>query len=319
MFTRRDVLLGTAAAGVGALLPRTNEVSAAPSQPTTPVGFSVPPGACDTHVHLFGEEPRYPFAPSSSYKTVPATADESRAMHHALHVARVALIQPSAYGSDNSCILDGVKRRGAAARAVVRIDETTSDKALDEMHRLGARGVREDFDSLAEARQGLDRAARRIAGRNWHINTNLRVGMLESLADQLMALPVPVVIDHWAGANPALGTGQPGFDVLLELLRKGKVYVKLTHIGPALLPSAPGADPVEPLAKAMVAANPQRIFWGTNWPHQGPRPRGYKLPALAPHNEVDDGALFNRFAVWVPDAVQRKTILADNPATLYGF
>jgi predicted TIM-barrel fold metal-dependent hydrolase len=91
-------------------------------------------------------------------------------MHHALHVARVALIQPSAYGSDNRCILDGVKRRGREARAVVRIDETTSDKALDEMHRLGARGIREDFESLAEARQRLDAAARRIAGRNWHIN-----------------------------------------------------------------------------------------------------------------------------------------------------
>src|SRR5262245_55213471 len=121
MLTRRELLIGGAAAGAASLLPDAGDLAAAPSQPRTPVSFRVPAGACDTHVHLFGEEPRYPFAATSSYKTVPATAEESRMMHKALHVDRVALIQPSAYGSDNRCILDGVKLRGAGARAVVRI------------------------------------------------------------------------------------------------------------------------------------------------------------------------------------------------------
>ena len=323
MLTRREALTSIAATGlaIGDLATRLFGAGSDVPLPATPVTFAVPPNACDTHTHLFGDQQRYPYAPTSSYRHPPSTPDDMRALQKALHLERVVLIQPSAYASDNRCILDGVQALGARARAVIKIDDTTTDADLDRMHARGARGVRlnaGDARTVEQARQRIGDITRRIAGRPWHINTALEVPALPELEELLGTSSVPIVFDHFAGADAAEGTGQRGFASLVNLLKSGKVYVKLSRIL-NVSKMAPDYPDVAPIAKALIAANPQRILWGTDWPHAGMRARGAKATDISPYTQQDDGRVFNQFAVWAPDPAVRKTILVDNPAKLYGF
>jgi predicted TIM-barrel fold metal-dependent hydrolase len=242
-----------------------------------------------------------------------------RKLDQALHIERAVLIQPSGYGTDNSCLLDGLKQLGSKSRGVVAIDEKTNDKALDDMDRVGVRGIRLNTgQNVSEARGRLRDAAQRLAGRKWHINTALQLPILEGLQEDIMGLPVPLVIDHYAGSHAANGIHQPGFDVLLKLLKGGNIYVKLSRLH-NVSTQAPGYADVEPLAKALMAANSQRLLWGTDWPHAGIRPPGYKPTDISPYLQYDDGLIFNEFAAWAVEPARRQTILVDNPARLYGF
>jgi predicted TIM-barrel fold metal-dependent hydrolase len=320
MLTRREALFGAAAAGVAGLFRGISVVSADGPQPSMPVKWAVPPGACDTHVHVFGDQRQYPYAPTSGYRHPPATADELNALHKHLHVDRVVVVQPSGYGVDNRSTLDGVGKLGSRARAVVAIDDKTTDKELDDFDRRGARGIRVNIgQTMPEARQRLEASTRRIAGRKWHLNTAVNLSLLEGLFDSLAGSPVPIVIDHWVGAQPALGPGQAGMETLGRLMKTGKVYIKITHRIHTLSKQPPDYPDAAPIAKAIVAANPERILFGTDWPHAGIRPPDKTPTDISPYVQIDDGRLFNQFPVWVPDAAQRKTILVDNPARLYGF
>ena len=141
--------------------------------------------------------------------------------------------------------------------------------------------------------------------------------MIEAIKEQVASAPVPVVFDHFGGARAALGVGQPGFGTLLNLVKTGKAYVKVSAPYRSST-QAPGYPDVAPLAKALVAANPERILWGSDWPHPQQIP-GRDVSDVTPLYQIDDGRVFNLFAVWVPDAAQRKTILVDNPAKLFGY
>jgi predicted TIM-barrel fold metal-dependent hydrolase len=323
MPSRRDVLLG-ALAGAGSLLRRSASLMAAASQPATPVGFPVPAGACDCHTHVFGDPRRFTFAPGRVYTPEPASIDEMRALHRALHVDRVVIVQPSVYGADNACTLDGIMQLGARARGVAVIDERTSDTALDEMDRAGIRGVRINLATSgvtdpAMARRRFDAAAGRIKGRTWHIQIYSELSMIAAMRSQFMASPVLVVFDHFGSAQAKLGTKQPGFDVLLDLVRSGKAYVKISGAYRSST-QAPDYSDAAPLARALVAANVERILWGTDWPHpDSAQVAGRNATDIAPLLQIDDGRLLNQLAGWTPDAALRKTILVDNPARLYGF
>ena len=319
MLTRRQVLINMAAAGTAAVVRGDAEAVAAVPQPATPVRFSVPAGACDTHTHVFCDPERFPYAPTSGYRHEPATPDDQRTLHRALHIDRVVIIQPSAYGTDNRCTIDGVRQLGSRARGVVAIDDNIANAALDEMDTAGIRGIRVNIGrAVVDARPRLEAAVQRLAGRDWHVNISVRLSMLEGLSEQVSESPVPIVIDHFAGSQASLGVQQPGFDVLLDLLRTGKIYLKLSRIH-SVSTEAPDYADVAPLAKAFIAANPQRILWGTDWPHAGVRPPGYSATDISPYFQIDDGRVFNQFAVWAPDPSLRQTILVDNPARLYGF
>ena len=319
MLTRRQALLNMAAAATAAALPHDGEAATAVPQPATPVTFRVPAGACDTHTHVFCDPEQFPYASTSRYRHMPATPGDLCMLHRALHVDRVVIIQPSAYGTDNRCTIDGVTQLGSRARGVVAIDDNTPDAALDEMAAAGVRGIRVNLGrSLAAAQPRLDAAARRVAGRGWHVNTAVSLSLLEGLSEQLSGSPAPIVIDHFAGAEAARGTQQPGFDVLLDLLRTGAIHVKLSRIH-NVSTEAPDYGDVAPLAQALIAANPERILWGTDWPHAGIRAPGYSATDVSPYLQIDDGRVFNQLAVWAPDPGLRRTILVDNPARLYGF
>jgi predicted TIM-barrel fold metal-dependent hydrolase len=315
MVSRRNVLIG-ALAGAAALARRGASLAAAASQPSTRVGFVVPPGACDCHTHVFGDPRRFAFAAARTYTPEPASVDEMRALHRALHADRVVIVQPSVYGTDNRCTLDGIKQLGSRARGVAVIDERTTGAALDEMDRGGIRGVRINLATAGETdpsvgRRRLDASVGQIAGRKWHIQIYTQLSIIDALRKPIAASPVPVVAK--------LGPRQAGFDTLLELVRAGHAYVKISGAYRSSTDAPDYAD-VAPLATALIAANVQRILWGTDWPHPDSSPvAGRKATDIAPLLQVDDGRLLNQLAVWAPDAAVRKTILVDNPARLYGF
>jgi predicted TIM-barrel fold metal-dependent hydrolase len=323
MISRRQILIGAAAAGAAVFNGRRISGATA-SQPVTPVNFAVPPGACDCHTHIFGDSARFPFAPTRSYTPEPASVDEVRALHRALHITRVVIVQPSVYGTNNACTLDAIRQLGPAARGVAVIDDNTPESTLDEMGRAGIRGIRLNLETggvtdPAAARQRFQRAVERIRHRNWHIQIYTRLSVIEGISALVMEAAVPVVFDHFGGAQASVGTEQAGFAALLNLVRTGNAYVKIS--APYLSSTqAPDYPDVVPFAKALVAANPERLLWATNWPHPDSlRVPGRKATDIAPFRRIDDGRVFNQLAVWVPDPAQRKTILVENPARLYGF
>ena len=202
------------------------------------------------------------------------------------------------------------------------IDDRTSDNDLDLMDKAGVHGIRLNLatggtNDPAAARQRFAAALPRMASRNWHIQINTNLAVISAIKDQVMASPVPVVFDHFGGAQAALGVGQPGFADLIDLVRSGKAYVKISgaYRASTLAPDYPDAAP---LAKALITANAERIVWGTDWPHPN-SDSGRKATDITPLSQIDDGALLNQLPVWAPDAAVRKTILVDNPARLYRF
>ncbi|HWY71224.1 MAG TPA: amidohydrolase family protein [Terriglobales bacterium] len=322
MITRRDLLIAAAAAGAAELLRPMTDAFATASQPTTPVNFKVPPGACDCHVHIFGDPQRFPFAATRTYTPETATVDELRNVHRALHLDRVVVIQASVYGTDNSCTLDAIKQLGPRARGIAVIDEKTSSAELDRMHRSGIRGVRINLgtagqDDPAFARERLQKALRQVEGRPWHIQMYVGLPVVAAIEKQLTAATVPIVFDHFGGAKAALGVQQAGMASLLRLLQNGKAYVKISGAYRAST-AAPDYQDATALAKVFVAANPERVLWGTDWPHPDTA-AGREPSEISPLLPIDDGRLLNLLAAWVPNIARRKVILVDNPAKLYGF
>jgi predicted TIM-barrel fold metal-dependent hydrolase len=328
MISRRDVLFRAAAAGAAVLAGRVPDLFAKAAQPSTPVNFSMPLGACDCHTHIFGDPQRFPMIPTRVYTPETASIAEMQALHRALHTQRVVIVNPSVYGATNDCTLDAVKRQSPNARGVAVIDDKTTDAALDAMARGGIAGIRVNLETTgvidpAVCRQrvqaAIERIGGRMKGRNWHIELYTRLSVVEALKDIITASPVQIEIDHFGGAEARLGVAQPGFDTLLGLVRSGKAYVKISAPYRSST-QAPDYPDVAPLAKALIAANPQRILWGTDWPHPDSRVLpGRKSTDIAPLYQIDDGRVLTQLALWAPDAALRKVILVDNPARLYGF
>jgi len=318
MLTRREMLVGTLAAGA---LMCTRTVLAKASQPATPVNFDVPADACDCHTHIHGDPEKFPFFSGRVYTPEMALPEAMAALHKALHMQRVVIVTPSVYGTDNSATLYGMHARGADARGVAVIDDQTPEDELDAMGRAGVCGMRLNLatggiNDPAVGRQRLQKAAERVKSRNWHVQMNTNLAMIAAIKDVVAASPVPVVFDHFGGAQAELGVKQPGFADLLELVRSGKAYVKISA---AYRSSTKGPDyaDVAPLAQALIAANAERILWGTDWPH--PNGAGGSVDRISPFFDIDDGRLLNQLPVWAPDAAVRKKILVDNPARLYQF
>jgi predicted TIM-barrel fold metal-dependent hydrolase len=320
MPTRRQMLL---AAVTSALAPRIARAKA--SQPATPVNFEVPPLACDCHTHIHGDMREFPMTPKRIYTPEPALPQEMAELHRALRMRRVVIVTPSVYGTDNSATLWGMKARGPDARGVAVIDEKTPESDLDAMARAGIRGIRINLATggktadPAAARKRFQDAAERIKSRGWHVQMYTTLDVVSAIKDLALASPVPVVFDHFARALAAPGVEQPGFADLVELLRSGKAYVKISGAY-RISQQAPDYADAAPIARALIAANPQRILWGTDWPHPNSEPLpGYGAMEVRPYFAIDDGRLLNQLPGWAPDAATRKAILVDNPARLYGF
>jgi predicted TIM-barrel fold metal-dependent hydrolase len=306
MLTRRQVLNSIAA---GALLQ---------GKPIhqTPVNFAVPSNACDCHTHIIGDPHQFPFFAGRTYTPEPASPKEMAVLHKTLHIKRVVIVTPSVYGTDNSATLYGVSTRGSTARGIAVIDDKTD---LDALAAGGIRGVRLNLATTGQTdavttRQRLTAAINRIKTRDWHLQIYTSLASISAIKDLVFASPVPVVFDHFGGLQASLGPDQPGFADLLDLMRGGNAYVKVSGAYRAST-QAPDYPDVAPFAKGLIVANPDRVLWGTDWPHPNTTPSAKVSPPLP----IDDGRLFNQLFVWAPDPQHRQKILVDNPARLYRF
>lgn len=303
---------------------RNQTVSAKPSQPETLVNFEVPAGACDCHVHVHGDPAKFPFFEGRTYTPETALPEELATLHKGLHIQRVVIVTPSVYGTDNSSTMYGMKARGAGARGIAVIDDKTTESQLDVLGRAGVRGIRINLATggvkdPAVARQRLKAAAERVKNRKWHVQVYTNVPLIAAIRDEVADLPVPVVFDHFGGAQGADGLDQPGFADLVGLVKSGRAYVKISGAYRATKLAPDYAD-VAPLAKALIAANPDRVLWGTDWPHPNAiTPPGKKPTDVTPLLQIDDGHLLNQLPLWAPDPAIRRKVLVDNPARLYGF
>jgi predicted TIM-barrel fold metal-dependent hydrolase len=246
------------------------------------------------------------------------------ALHKALHIERVVIVTPSVYGTDNRATLEGIKFRGSTGRGVAVIDDKTSESDLDEMNKMGIKGIRVNLatsgvNDPSIGRKRLETAIERVKARGWHVQVYTNLPLLTTIKDVLASSPVPVVFDHFGGADATLGLEQPGWAELVAAVKSGKAYVKISGAY-RLSNKSPDFPDAVPFAKALIEANADRIVWGTDWPHPNSvTPPDKKPTDLTPLYQIDDGRLLNQLAVWAPDAAVRKKILVDNPAKLYGF
>jgi predicted TIM-barrel fold metal-dependent hydrolase len=317
------MLLAAVAASAASLGPRAALAKA--SQPQTPVSFDVPAGACDCHTHIHGDMREFPMFAGRVYTPEPALPEEMAQLHKALRMQRVVIVTPSIYGTDNSATLWGMKARGKDARGVAVIDDKTPESELDAMGRAGIRGIRINLATGAAkpdpvaARKRLQDAMARVKARGWHVQMYTTLPVISAIKEAVLASSVPVVFDHFGRAEASLGTEQPGFADLVDLLRSGKAYVKISGAY-RISKQAPDYADAAPIARALIAANVDRILWGTDWPHPNSDPMpGYGAMDVRPFTQIDDGRLLNQLPAWAPDAATRRKILVDNPARLYGF
>lgn len=316
MLTRRGLLTGAAAAAAAAF--------ARPAGAQGGVSFLMPAGATDCHAHVFCEDKAFPMAPGRTYTPQPAPVSEYVALARKLGIERTVFIQPSVYGTDNTCILAAMRDVGSHARGVAVIDDRTPEGEIDEMERAGTRGLRINLETAgnadpAQARARFLAAVKRIGTRRLHVQMFTRPPVIAAIRDAIESSPVTVVFDHFGGAQAAGGVRQPGFDALVALVRSGKAYVKLSapYRGSTQAPSY--AD-MAPLAKALVAANPQRMLWGSDWPHPNTSAAAAdRETGMSPRLRIDDVAVLDQLAVWLPAIPQRRVVLVENPARLYGW
>jgi 2-pyrone-4,6-dicarboxylate lactonase len=273
----------------------------------------LPAGATDSHAHVCGPAARYPYARSRIYTPPDAPLPAYRALLAALGVERAVLVQPSVYGDDNRALLDSLATDPVRLRGVAVVAAEVADAELERLHAAGVRGLRCNVVDVAEPGGGLPmaaltRLARRIAPLGWHLELLAHVNEAPDLAARFADFPVALVFGHYGYAHARFGVGDPGFRGLLALVREGRAWVKFT--GPYRISAAQGthhAD-VRPYADALVAANPGRLLWGTDWPH-----------VMVRGTMPNDADLCDEVTGWIDDAALRRAILVDNPARLYGF
>ncbi|ANN76396.1 amidohydrolase family protein [Bordetella flabilis] len=282
-----------------------------------------PAGACDCHVHVFGPASDFPFDPARSYTPGDATLADLVRMHRGVGIARTVIVQPSPYGTDNTCLLHALEQLAGAGRGVAVIDDATSDVQFQAMHRAGVRGVRVNLETAGQhdpevAWRNLARAAERVAPLGWHVQTYTNLATIAALAGALEQIPVTLVVDHFGRAQAAAGVSQPGFDALLAAVASGRAYVKLSAA--YRISTAPDYRDAEPIARALIDANPDRVLWGSDWPHPGsaagaPRPVG----DITPFRQEDNARALQRAMQWAGTAERIDKLLVENPARLYDF
>jgi 2-pyrone-4,6-dicarboxylate lactonase len=274
--------------------------------------FPVPAHACDTHAHVFGPGNSYPFIPNGLYTPADALLGDFRHMLNTLGIERAVLVQPSIYGTNNDCMLDALKHDTKRLRGIAVIPFDSDPRSLELLHARGVRGVRCNIVDLKTGAgqlplEALRALAKRIKPFGWHVEFLMHVDEFPTLDRQLADFPVECSFGHLGYVPAAKGTGTEGFKALLRLMRDGKAWVKLTAPYRLTLSEMPYADTAE-FAQALVEAAPQRLLWGSDWPH-----------VLVKSKMPNDGGLFDVFAGWAPDERTRHRILVDNPAELYDF
>ena len=280
-----------------------------PVRQTRTPSLAVPPGSVDSHTHVFVDG--YPLSPGRGYDPPESNLDHLTAMHSTLGIDRVVLTQPSAYGTDNSAILDAVARIPDRARAVVAIAADATDTELIRLHERGARGIRLNLDNVGGMPMELGQVpemARRVADLGWHVEFLFAGKDLPELVPLIRSLEVPVAIGHFGYMPATEGVDYPPFRALIELVAEGTTWVKLSAPNRLGIGDLPPWPEVVPMAHALIAANPERMLWGTDWPH----PNKFET-------QPNDADLLEQLELWAPDEETRGRILVTNPESLYDF
>jgi 2-pyrone-4,6-dicarboxylate lactonase len=276
--------------------------------PRTPK-LRLPAGACDTHLHLFGPAARYRFDPESHYISDDALPETYVALQDRLGLSRAVVVSGGAYGRNYDVLADALARFPERFRGIALLPDDIAETELDRLNTLGVRGIR--FITAARGTQlptlshGL---AARVAEHGWHVQFYPLGADIIEYADKLLALPNTVVLDHFASIPAAGGVDQPAFETVLRMLDTGRVWVKLSGPMRCAMGDFPYAE-VTPLARALVRHAPERLVWGTDWPHVNMN--GRTMP--------NDGDLVDLLGEWAPDKAVRNRILVDNACELYGF
>jgi len=273
----------------------------------------LPKGSIDTHVHVF--EPGYPLSPGRGYNPPDSTLADLKHLHATLGVERVVFTQPSVYGTDNSAILNGMAALNAQipnrARAVVAITLAAADDELAALDASGVRGVRLNTDNKGGMPIEMDEIPElvsRIRPFGWHIEFLFPGIDIIELVPVFRSLTVPMSIAHFAYQPATAGVEARGFQALLELVRAGNTWIKISGANRVSATDLPPYDDVQPMARALIEAAPERIMWGTDWPH----PNKYEV-------NPNDGDLVDAFGEWVTDETLRRKIMVDTPAAFYRF
>jgi predicted TIM-barrel fold metal-dependent hydrolase len=271
--------------------------------------FTVPAGACDSHVHVFESEDRYPHVDQPHYTLPDGPLTKLDAMCESLGLARYVIVQPSFYGTDNRCRLDALDIAGERARGVAMVADSVTEETLHDMHRRGVRALRLDLFlrsglPTAELVQYIQRSVRMTKALGWHLQFYTPGWVVRDIIPYLGAIDADFVIDHMGYMLESDGLTRQDFDRLLRVLADGRGWMKLS--GPYRVAKDGNFEKLRPLAHAIVDALPERIIWGSDWPH-------------IPDGARDTGELLNLLAPWAPDAPARQRILVDNPARLFGF
>jgi predicted TIM-barrel fold metal-dependent hydrolase len=285
-----------------------------PREPARPQ-FPPPPDACDTHAHVFGPASQFPYADDRSYTPPDAPLAKYLGMLDTVGFTRGVLVQGSAHGRDNAAMLDALAREPGRLRGVAVADAAVAPAELRRWHDIGVRGLRFNhfFRGGALHYRGgvpLDTAkvlALVMAELGWHLQLWIDVKDLPETIPTLREIGLPVVVDHMGRTDARAGINTPGFQSLLRLVGEGGCWVKVSGAH-RLSQQAPHYEEARPFHEALVRANPERLLWGSDWPH--PRIEG-EMP--------DAGKLFDLFHAWTPDRAKRQRILVTNPALLYGF
>ncbi|MFT5530578.1 MAG: 2-pyrone-4,6-dicarboxylate lactonase [Candidatus Poriferisodalaceae bacterium] len=278
--------------------------------PHSPRAFAPPANATDAHCHVFGPAHRFPFAPEATYAPPDSGIEDFEVLQEKLGLSRAVFVQASCHGTDNTAMIDALVRGDGRYAGVAMIDESYGERELGELHDAGVRGTRFNFVSHLGGAPDLDvfwRLVERVAPFGWHIVLHFDAKDLPGHAELLDRLPTPFVIDHMARVDAAAGLDQEPFQALLHVMKDERAWVKISGAERLTAEGPPPYDDVVPYAQALIEAAPERVLWGTDWPHPNVR----HMP--------DDGDLVDQLAKYAPDEATRNQILVDNPERLYDF
>jgi predicted TIM-barrel fold metal-dependent hydrolase len=259
-------------------------------------------------MHIY--DSRFPVAPSAKLRPADATVDDYRLLQKRIGTTRNVVVTPSTYGTDNSCSLDAIARLGPTARGVAVVDTSVADAELKRLDGLGMRGIRFNLvQSGATTIDMLEPLSKRVNDLGWHVQIHMLGDQIVEVAELLQRLPSPIVFDHMARIPEPAGVDHPAFALVLKLIDRGRTWVKLSSAYQDSKSGPPGYGDVSKVAQAYVKAAPERMVWGSDWPH----------PTEKANAKPDDAVLFDLLADWAPQEAIRNRISVDNPAALYGF
>lgn len=284
----------------------------APPDPDTRVPrYKAPANACDAHCHVFGPNAKFPYSAKRSYTPQDAPLETFRALHEIIGIRRAVLVQASVHGTDNSAMMDAIAASGGLYRGVAMVDDATTDADIEALHEGGVRAIRFNFVKHLGGIPDLNlfqRMIERVKPLGWHLVLHLDAENIVEFGDLFRKIPVPIVIDHMARVKTADGLDQQPFRILLDFLKNENCWVKVSGAERIASPGCPLTDAV-PFARALIEAAPDRVLWGTDWPH----------PNVAADRMPNDGDLVDLLPLYAPEPELLHKLLVSNPERLYDF